>query len=80
LPFLRSSSKICKLHVATVEEAITRDEYPADKLVLVECLIEKTAQDAKSLDKLALLRLDTDWHASTKAGLEYLSLPETSSG
>ena len=51
---------------------LARTGYPADKLVLVEGLLEETARDAKSLDKLALLRLDTDWHASTKAGLEHL--------
>jgi O-methyltransferase len=55
-----------------VRANLARTGYPADKLVLVEGLLEETARDAKSLDKLALLRLDTDWHASTKAGLEHL--------
>jgi len=51
---------------------LARTGYPSDKLVFVEGLIEETAPDANTIDKLALLRLDTDWHASTKAGLEHL--------
>jgi O-methyltransferase len=55
-----------------VRANLARTGYPADRLVFVEGPIEETARDAKLADKLALLRLDTDWYASTKAGLEHL--------
>lgn len=43
------------------------------KLVFVEGQVETTLKDpAKRPDKIAILRLDTDWHSSTKAELEYL--------
>src|SRR5262249_13635218 len=49
-----------------------RTGYPGDRLVFVKGLLENTAADVPSLERLALLRLDTDWYASTKAGLEHL--------
>jgi O-methyltransferase len=45
--------------------------YPTDKLVFVKGMVEKTVFDIRSMDKLALLRLDSDWHDSTKAALEF---------
>ena len=43
--------------------------YPKEKIVLIKGRVENTAA---SLQKkaLSLVRLDTDWHASTKVGLE----------
>jgi hypothetical protein len=35
-------------------------------------MVEETVRHVPSMDKLALLRLDTDWHDSTRASLEYL--------
>jgi len=55
-----------------VQTNLTRTGYPADRLVFVKGLLEDTAADASSLENLALLRLDTDWYASTKAALEHL--------
>jgi O-methyltransferase len=46
--------------------------YPTSKLIFVEGMVEETVRHILSMDKLALLRLDTDWHDSTKASLEYL--------
>jgi O-methyltransferase len=46
--------------------------YPTSKLIFVEGMVEETVRHIPSMDKLALLRLDTDWHDSTKASLEYL--------
>jgi len=54
--------------------------YPAEKLVFVKGMVEETASDVKSMDKLALLRLDTDWHDSTKAALEHFYPRLTSGG
>jgi O-methyltransferase len=46
--------------------------YPTNNLVFVKGMVEETARYVPSMDKLALLRLDTDWHDSTRASLEYL--------
>lgn len=43
--------------------------YPMDKVKLVKGMVEKTAA-ANVPEKLALLRLDTDWYASAKVSLE----------
>jgi hypothetical protein len=46
--------------------------YPTNNLVFVKGMVEETVCHVPSMDKLALLRLDTDWHDSTRASLEYL--------
>jgi O-methyltransferase len=46
--------------------------YPADGLVFVKGMVEETVQDVDARHRFALLRLDTDWYESTKAGLEHL--------
>jgi O-methyltransferase len=43
--------------------------YPMDKVVLVKGMVEKTLS-ARVPTSLSLARLDTDWYASAKAGLE----------
>ena len=43
--------------------------YPMDKVVLVKGMVEKTASTVPP-GPLSLLRLDTDWYASAKVGLE----------
>jgi O-methyltransferase len=49
------------------------DLYDETKLRFVRGPVEKTLLDAKNIpDKISLLRLDTDWHASTKVELEVL--------
>jgi O-methyltransferase len=45
--------------------------YPAERIHLVEGLVEDTLP-AAAPPRLALLRLDTDWYASTKHELEHL--------
>lgn len=43
------------------------------KLSFVSGPVEKTLRDSRNLpDKISLLRLDTDWHSSTKVELEVL--------
>ena len=42
--------------------------YPADKIVFVKGMVEKTAA-ANAPSQLSLLRLDTDWYWSARAGL-----------
>jgi O-methyltransferase len=55
-----------------VRENLARTGYPADKLVFVKGMVENTLGTVRAMDKLALLRLDTDWYASTKASLQHL--------
>lgn len=45
--------------------------YPAERLHLVKGMVERTIPDAAP-QRIALLRLDTDWYASTKHELEHL--------
>jgi O-methyltransferase len=63
-----------------VKVKLAQTGYPGDKLVFVKGLLENTAADVPSIEKLSLLRLDTDWHASTKAALEHLYPRLTSGG
>jgi hypothetical protein len=46
--------------------------YPTNNLIFVKGMVEETVRHVPSMDKLALLRLDTDWHDSTRVSLEYL--------
>src|SRR5262249_2417332 len=55
-----------------VRANLARTGYPAERLAFVKGLLEDTAAHVPALANLALLRLDTDWYASTKAGLEHL--------
>jgi len=43
--------------------------YPMDKVVLIKGMVEKTAGTVPP-GPLAMVRLDTDWYASAKSGLE----------
>src|SRR4051812_32320119 len=56
----------------------SRTGYTADKLVFVQGLVEETLLNLV-LEEVSILRLDTDWYASTKATLEHL-YPSLASG
>ena len=45
--------------------------YPRDRLMFVKGMVERTAQEA-GIERLALLRLDTDWYHSARAALHNL--------
>ena len=56
-----------------VERTMRRSGYPASHVRLVKGRVETTLRDAAHLPaKVALLRLDTDWYASTAVELEVL--------
>jgi predicted O-methyltransferase YrrM len=57
---------------------IQRVGYPEERVVYVEGLVEDTIP-ARSPDRIAMLRLDTDFYSSTKHELEHL-YPRLSSG
>lgn len=54
-----------------VESNIAETGYPSSRLVWREGDVCRTLQDSKP-EKIALLRLDTDWYESTKCELENL--------
>lgn len=55
----------------TVKNVMTRTGYPEEKLHYVRGKVEETIPETIP-EKIALLRLDTDWYESTKHELEYL--------
>lgn len=57
--------------LADVQEGFKQVNYPADRLHFVEGDVEKTVPGGAP-DPIAILRLDTDWYASTKHELHTL--------
>jgi hypothetical protein len=54
-----------------VKEALMQTRYPWEKLSFIEGRVENTLP-AQAPEQIALLRLDTDWHQSTRHELEHL--------
>jgi O-methyltransferase len=54
-----------------VRAGMARTGYPADRIHYHAGMVEDTIP-AQAPEQIALLRLDTDWHASTKHELEHL--------
>jgi tetratricopeptide (TPR) repeat protein len=60
--------------LATLDEVranLARVSYPSERVHYVKGLVEETIPK-QAPDKIALLRLDTDWYASTRHELEHL--------
>lgn len=57
--------------LADVREAMAETAYPPDRIHFHPGLVEDTTP-GEAPDVIALLRLDTDWYASTKHELEHL--------
>ncbi|CAL6364383.1 unnamed protein product [Bathycoccus prasinos] len=55
-----------------VKNLIRSTGYSLDKVHLVEGKVEDTLRSTHLPDKIAILRLDTDWYSSTKVELELL--------
>lgn len=64
-------SEWCNSSLAEVREAMESTGYPPSKVVLVEGKVEATIPDAAP-ERIALLRLDTDWYESTRHELIHL--------
>jgi hypothetical protein len=56
---------------ADVEQGLATLDYPQERFHLVEGPVEKTIPD-EAPQRIALLRLDTDWYESTRHELEHL--------
>jgi O-methyltransferase len=54
-----------------VQEGFKQVPYPAERVHYVQGLVEETVPD-RAPEKIAILRLDTDWYESTKHELEHL--------
>jgi O-methyltransferase len=55
-----------------VRKNLHRTGYPEERLHFIKGMVEDTLPKAAPEGSIALLRLDTDWHSSTKAGLDHL--------
>jgi O-methyltransferase len=61
----------CIAHEEAVREAMESTNYPKNRIHLVKGRVEETLP-AKAPDRIALLRLDTDWYESTRHEMEHL--------
>lgn len=61
----------CFASVQDVQENLRSTGYSKDRLFFIEGKVEETIP-AQAPEQIALLRLDTDWYASTKHELEHL--------
>ena len=72
---LEASAKDSKLWAVAgledVQEGMAETGYPMEKVHFRPGLVERTTPD-QAPDTIAILRLDTDWYASTKHELEHL--------
>ena len=61
----------CACDLADVQKNLASTGYPLERIRYVEGPVEKTIPE-KAPAQIALLRLDTDWYASTRHELEHL--------
>jgi hypothetical protein len=61
----------CYSSLEDVRNNIYQTEYPTDRIHFVKGKVEDTIPHTRP-GRISLLRLDTDWYASTKTELEYL--------
>ena len=69
----------CNASLSDVKNNMSSTEYPPDKIHYIEGKVEETIPQIAP-EKIALLRLDTDWYDSTKHELEHLYPRLTSGG
>jgi O-methyltransferase len=65
------AAKWCRVGIATVRRNLALTGYPQQRLHFVAGKVEDTIPDGAP-ERIALLRLDTDWYASTKHELVHL--------
>lgn len=61
----------CYSTLEEVRENIDKAGYPPENIIYIKGKVEETLPE-KSIENIALLRLDTDWYESTKHELETL--------
>lgn len=67
----QNSSNWCLSNLDEVKQNVFSTGYPQDKINFIEGKVEDTIP-GKMPEKIALLRLDTDWYESTKHELTHL--------
>lgn len=68
----------CRATIAEVQNNLIATGYPPERIKLVKGKVEETIP-SQAPDRIALLRLDTDWYESTRHELVHL-FPRLSSG
>lgn len=71
-PMDESLSVWCLAGIEEVRRNMARTQYPTEQLVFVPGKVEDTIPEKSPHGQIALLRLDTDWYASTKHELIHL--------
>lgn len=74
----KDESVWCRASLEMVKRALGSVGYPGEKIHFVKGMVEQTIP-LSAPDKIALLRLDTDWYESTKHEMEHL-FPRLSKG
>lgn len=74
----KDESVWCCATLDVVKEALGSTNYPSDKVHFIKGMVEETIPQFVP-EKIALLRLDTDWYESTKHEMEHL-FPRLSKG
>lgn len=74
-----SGSTWCRAELWDVKSAMESTGYPMDRVTFVKGKVEDTLKSDPLPERIAVLRLDTDWYESTKAELEVL-YPRLQSG
>jgi hypothetical protein len=69
--FKRYSNTWCIAGLDDVQHNMRRTGYPEDRIAYVEGPVEQTIP-GRAPDRIAMLRLDTDWYESTRHELEHL--------
>lgn len=68
---MKDDSVWCRATLEMVKSAVNSIGYPGEKIHFVKGMVEQTIP-LNAPDKIALLRLDTDWYESTKHEMEHL--------
>ncbi len=68
----KETSVWCLADLNDVKQNMAQTEYPMQQIVFIKGKVEDTIPSQMPFDQIALLRLDTDWYASTKHELEHL--------
>lgn len=66
------SSNWCYAGLEDVKKNMSETNYIVNNIVFIKGKVEETIPSKSPKEKIALLRLDTDWYESTKHELEYL--------
>lgn len=68
---MKDESVWCRASLEMVRGAVNSVGYPVEKIHFVKGMVEQTIP-LSAPEKIALLRLDTDWYESTKHEMEHL--------